>query len=517
MSASPAFGRLPLDRTCLANKLILALGITALIVSGLARLNQSLWLDELITAWVIRDTWQDVVMRSTTFQGQSPFYFLFPWSVKQIFGFHEWSLRVPSLLWNIGTLGCLYGVIRRIRGRDLAACGVASCALIMSTAPSLHEARPYALALFLFTLSLDILVCWALSGKRAQMVCFILAVTGTFYSHYLFALGFPLYGVVLVYLRPHLRLSWTDLARAVGAFLLLAVPAVWQLYLLAGKASVYSYSGAPTLARWLTFVFRDQETLALLVGTALSLCLARNIRHHDFRRYRSLFFLGMVFWWYPGNAVAVVSFLSGTPIFELRYCQYGILGESLVQAVLLCCIRSSWHRMTVFSCLTIYVFASNWTAMIWREDWRGALAKVSSSVTSSSIVLLQSGLCETRDISWLKSSEKRDYLLSPITFYSLDAPTLLIPYFLDGGSPQEIFSNTERSLLSKAQRIFIVGPSFMLFQHEILKGKTVAKLPWLSSDGVFEVVSENIEKGMFIFELKPNGEIGDLVTTASQH
>ena len=486
-----------------ANNLILILGVLALVIVSLASLNQSLWIDELITAWIVRDRMDDVVVRATTFQGQSPFYFLLAWTAGYIFGLHEWALRLPSLFLNLCTVGLFYRCLRRHGDRDLAASAAGSLALLVATARPLQEARPYALALCCFVLSLDFLMRWALSGKRSEMFGFVCAAMGVFYAHYLFAIAFPLYGVVLVALRRDLRLSIKDLFVAALMSLLLSVPAAWQLYLLTGKAELYSFSGSPTFMRWLVWVFGDQGSLCLLAITAFVYCFGWSIGERGVRRIQGQFLVGLVLWLYPGVAAAALSYVSGTPIFVPRYFAYAVLGEGLVRGVLLCIIRSGWLRVGVFVVLVIWSAAPQTHNQ--EHGWRAALASVTSlSVDATSVVLLNSGLCETRDVAWTRRPENRQYLLCPTAFYPISPRTIPLPYFLESLSPTDIFSEEELSALAQARRIIIVGPQYTN-AHREFDGQSPIKIPWLSPHEPLRVIEVRKIDGMAVVELERVG------------
>lgn len=125
---------------------VLALATVIRILS----LNQSFWLDEATTATVARD-----LSLSAFFQSfipgdfHPPLYYLFIKAWGSIFGFTEISLRIPSVIFGIGTIYFVFLIAKALK--DESAGFVA--ALLMATAP-LHiyysqEVRMYALAAFL--------------------------------------------------------------------------------------------------------------------------------------------------------------------------------------------------------------------------------------------------------------------------------------------------------------------------------------------------------------------------------
>ncbi len=75
-----------------------AVGV-ALLAMGLRlpALGESLWVDELHTAWVVAAGWEQVPQRAAI-GNQTPWYFYTLWLWVQYFGSSEWALRFPSVL-----------------------------------------------------------------------------------------------------------------------------------------------------------------------------------------------------------------------------------------------------------------------------------------------------------------------------------------------------------------------------------------------------------------------------------
>lgn len=74
---------------------------------------QSLWIDELHTAWACSGPWEQVVPRAA--QGnQTPIYFAWQWWLGRTFGQSEDSLRITSLVAWFGALALFAAVIHKI-------------------------------------------------------------------------------------------------------------------------------------------------------------------------------------------------------------------------------------------------------------------------------------------------------------------------------------------------------------------------------------------------------------------
>jgi len=75
-------------------------------------LGESLWVDELHTAWVVSDGLFDVPQRAAM-GNQASLYFLLVWGWTQLAGLHEWSLRLPSLIGGVLGVGLITVVAHR--------------------------------------------------------------------------------------------------------------------------------------------------------------------------------------------------------------------------------------------------------------------------------------------------------------------------------------------------------------------------------------------------------------------
>ncbi len=130
------------------------------------QISASLWLDELHTAWTIRDGVAAIPFRARL-GNQEPLYFLLPLVATRIGGWNEAALRMPSLL--AGTLFpvCVFGVGTRLLGCRSAALGGACLAVIDSTNLFYSiEARPYAVVQWVALGQLAAFLLWIRLGDQ---------------------------------------------------------------------------------------------------------------------------------------------------------------------------------------------------------------------------------------------------------------------------------------------------------------------------------------------------------------
>ena len=111
----------------------------------LAGIGESLWLDELHTAWVVADGGGQLVSRAAV-GNQSPVYFALVWSVARLAGASEFWLRLPSVLAGVALVAGVYWAIVRWTGSFSA--GLLASLLVAVDRHCVfygQEARPYAL------------------------------------------------------------------------------------------------------------------------------------------------------------------------------------------------------------------------------------------------------------------------------------------------------------------------------------------------------------------------------------
>jgi hypothetical protein len=79
----------------------------------------SLWLDELVTWWVIKDSLGDTIHRAYAFQGQTVVYYVFEWLLRHLSS-QEWVLRAPSFIALVAAAYVLFRLAERMLDREFA-------------------------------------------------------------------------------------------------------------------------------------------------------------------------------------------------------------------------------------------------------------------------------------------------------------------------------------------------------------------------------------------------------------
>ena len=104
------------------NRHVIALTIVTFLGAGLRLFNidESLWLDELHSAWSVSGSLGEVASRAA--QGnQPPLYYWVEWFVIQFLGQSEFALRILSLITGIAMIPVSWVIVRRFSGSEVGA------------------------------------------------------------------------------------------------------------------------------------------------------------------------------------------------------------------------------------------------------------------------------------------------------------------------------------------------------------------------------------------------------------
>jgi mannosyltransferase len=231
---------------------LIAIVVLALLLR-LVGMTESLWLDELWSIRIILDNRDPfrVLLRDI----HPPLYSVFMFAWIRLFGDAEWSIRLPSLICGMLSLPLSYIIADRCIGRRTA---VLSTFLLAASPVHIwysHEARPYAVLLFLVLVAvfayLELRDAPANPGWTA-VYALTLLVAGL--ANFLMAALAPLLGALALADRGPPRLRLTILSLVVACAIALWVAVIW---LYAGDMLAVSafYLRPFTLTEWWMLFF----------------------------------------------------------------------------------------------------------------------------------------------------------------------------------------------------------------------------------------------------------------------
>ncbi|MDX1946082.1 MAG: glycosyltransferase family 39 protein [Pirellulaceae bacterium] len=472
----------------------IALAAICLVGAGLRlwQAGESLWIDELHTAWCALGELREVAPRAAL-GNQSPLFFWLEWLLVRLLGPSEFTVRLPSLVAGSLLPLALFGlVVRWTKSPWLGVLSAALCAIDRFQIFYATEARPYTLIELLAVVHIGIVAELATSpASRKLRIAFILGAALLFYLHYTAAL---LVVAEVVYLvctaiaapgerSPRWRIGMLALDLALVGLLIL--PAASNLLAIYARRD-----------NWAAFV--EQRSVWTIFthlpwGWACVMFIAGVVAHRWLRRTAlpQPALLAVLWLLVP---VSLAWFFTATDAARLYFPRY--LVASAPAAIVLICLTLHlipWPRIQVASASLLLVYALVSSQIIeqlrWdgrvigdrNEDWRGAIAYLNQQFEADPHpVLLSSGLIEANH--WIDSfaSDQRDYCLYPLrSLYPVtkDAAPSLLPR-------DESLINRIDDLLDKHKTIYVVrrGIAYALLENGMYESKipnrSWPRVPW---------------------------------------
>jgi mannosyltransferase len=161
------------------------------LLAGVARVptlaEQSFWLDEAYTERLIRMSFGGMLHAIPVSESTPPVYYVLAWGWTHVFGTSEFALRSLSALAGILTVPAVYALALRLAGRRAAviAGALAACSPLLIWYS--QEARAYALATLLGTVSLTCFVAFLDSGRGRWLAGWGAAAALGLATHYFVA------------------------------------------------------------------------------------------------------------------------------------------------------------------------------------------------------------------------------------------------------------------------------------------------------------------------------------------
>jgi hypothetical protein len=408
----------------------------------LVALRESLWLDELLAAWLALGTEGTLTERTSLGNALPPFHWLLQLSVAA-FGLSEWSVRLPSIAFGVLVPAAVYLLARAVSGSPWAGRVAGALVVLDAYCGSFgSEARPYPIVQFFGTLQL--LAFWALlagAGGRWR-VCY---VAGTVVIGYAQPTALSIVGGELAFFA----LAWArgertgyppprfalDLVVA-GVLLLPLAPLVLAIN---GRRANFWIA-----ARMVRFddlaTFHQQAVYLLYPGViATAVAFARGVPRPPQPDARAdtpsavggVVFLLVVFY---STALPVwfVNRIGGPPLFTIRYTSLLVL-LPMVAAGLVAARCPSRTVGLAFVAVALALgqctdtarrrlLAPDLSPRQRSEDWRGAIREVNAR-GGRLPVFIGTGLIETDGYLASDNPLAHRYLILPVlTIYPLGSP-----------------------------------------------------------------------------------------------
>lgn len=425
----------------------------------LIHLNDSFWLDELLTYWVIENDLSSVFERAIANHGQSPLYYVLLWLFAGCFGTAEWVLRLPSIILMCIAVVLLYKLGKEFLGEEPA---IYACLIFVSLGGPIFAAiyaRPYALPLACAMGALLNAVRWGETDKSSKSSAFIFFSVFAIYGHILMC---SVVGLALLYfsLSPK-KPSNGKLCVAVIIIILFCTPLIAQAISLLGRRSELVFQPSPDLRIFFATILDP----ILLLSVMLACLFVFMFKNYSFRPYLSISFersyivYFLILWAFlPILLAALVSWTTNVTLFQSRYLLIAAPGNALLWGYLMSCITPRSSRGAVMTLTTLLsLFFISTLPNLFSQDWRGASQRLSFDVANNSTILLATGMIEGSNIENFKDFKKTQFLRAPVSYYHLPTSAIILPFQLASHDAIQYWEDTLRPQLS-GDRLTLVMP-----------------------------------------------------------
>lgn len=452
------------DNTIMRDRVIAlvmaAAGIAAL---WLQYVGTSLWLDETGTAWVVSSSLGDAVRRSR-FEGQSPAYYIVAWFARHLFGKSEIALRLPSLLAALITVWIVYRLGRRLLGERTGLVAAVALVVLAPFAFAAVDARPYAIAVMLFTAATLMLVRWEEGHALRFAAGYTLLSAAMIYFSYFFAVGFLAHGVYAYERhRSGEGVAFGRFVAALAAAGVLVLPVVPHVRALLGQNDILLWANYnPGIARFIVALLPVPIVGGILVATAVTR-FTRRLRPLGVPSHGTGLFLVLLAFG-PTELLFLMSIFVARKFFQPRYYLAFAPGMALLAGWVIARISSRAGRAAGMAALVL-VGAANYNGSYHHtQDWRTTARIVNEYADENTPVLVWSGFS-----SRSKDPERQGLLLAPFSTYPMKGRIISLPFDLVGSNDAFVYRIVTQDLEGYDRFLLVEGFRLAPFRTRILQ------------------------------------------------
>ena len=430
-----------------------------------APLTASLWLDETITDWVIKDSFSDVISRSYNYQGQSPFYFAIVWLLQSIIEHKELALRLPSLFFGVCAAFLLYKLTCKLFDKETALITLLSFICLDEIIKACISARPYSLALAGSIGSLLALTYWIKSGSKISACLFVASNLVAFYAHFLFVgIILPQLALFKISSEHSTKSTWKNFIILLIITFIFFIPGIPQLLYLYGRKQTLVFATSPSLTQ-LFYTIIPLYMLIYLITAIVVAAISKKFKL-DWKKITNerMFALLLVWLIIPPLAYFLHATLSGDSLFLKRLFLWHLPALVVLSARILKGVSPKKLRLIAIATFSFFVFMREASRRWHIEDWRGATQIANQLHEKANLpVLAFPGLIESKQITWLKDKKHEDYLLAPFTSYPLPREAIILPSHFESNAREDYYTKFVAPEVSKSGGFILIANQFKNF------------------------------------------------------
>lgn len=377
--------------------IILLLGFGLRLIS----LNQSLWMDEAISAVAVKtNSFVELITKFAPGDTHPPLYYLILKIWTAIFGYSEISLRLPSVILGAATIYVVYLIGKKIAGSKI---GIVSSLLLATSGLHIYysqEARMYALSTFAVSLAVYTFLKIRERAKQKDWIILSFSLFLIGITDYLPLLIIPTFWIIGLVMRKrkewwkkllisHLPLAvfallWLPIFKeqSAGTRNYLTVFTAWATVL--GTASLKELSLV-----WVKFILgRISFVPKILYGFIVLVASVPFVigLFNSLKKYKEILVVWL--WLLTPLALSFIGsiFIPGFSYFRLLFI---LPAFYLLTAIGLSNIRFG-YLLTAAVVILNLVFSGTYllNQNFWREDWKGAVSFLEENARGDEPVLM---------------------------------------------------------------------------------------------------------------------------------
>jgi hypothetical protein len=405
------------------------LGLIALAGSALRawQIRESLWLDELHTAWCAMGSLADVAPRAAI-GNQSPLFYWFEWLLVRLLGPDEVALRLVSVLAGSLLPVAMFALCRRWGQAN--GVGLLAAALVVIDPLSIFfatEARPYALVQLIAVLHVGVATELFARPSPVLRFAFVAGAGLLLHLHYtaalLIAAELSFWSLMSWMQSSSVRYRWPSFATDMLLIALLFSPAAGHLVAIFQRRENWNafVQSRSLWAPWEMLELLPWSTSSFVLLVAIAALATPLATPQAAPRWIALC------WFFVPACLAWLATASGTArLFFPRYLAASMPAAILLTAMCADVFSRRWSRIAIG---TAILAAAVWTSRIpnqfltdgrvvgYRtEDWRGAIAWLNPRLQDRQYpVFVASGLIEADGLRGPHEPLLEEYCLFPVT------------------------------------------------------------------------------------------------------
>ena len=443
----------------------LNLVLAALLAICVARLwlmplPSSFWVDEMGTAFVVRNGAADPSLRVAP-QVPASVYYVFPRIAEHFFGLSETAYRVPSVLAMALALFLIARIAATLIHPDAGWFAAFACLALRGFNYQAADARPYALGTCVACASLWFLIRWLDLGRLRDAVLFVAAASVLWRVHLIF---WPFYAVFAIYTLTRLiagdtRVGWLRVGAAFAVLGVTLLPVLTAALALNRQAGAHVVVPPPSLAD-LTYSLK----LGLIIGCCVSAAVLNRWFRWHIERTPGWVPLSLIFAWWLCDPLGLFAFswLTGHSVYVARYLFVALPGAALMATVAAAAFlpHRYWKPAAAVLGLGVLLHLGAWSHF-WplhhNSNWRLAAQRLNAeSLGNEAPVLCPSPFIEARPPVWQPAYPMANFLYAPLAVYRIHGHTYPFP-FETSPEAETFAAGLSEHTLSSSDRFALYG------------------------------------------------------------